>query len=96
MQIYVARNFGPLVDVVKFTTEDWGRVGRLARETIVRRTQEGRDEEDAAFRPYSPRYAEVKAEAGGAPTVDLTVSGEMLRSITVTPDEDGVTLGFNA
>ena len=39
MQIHIARNFGPLVDVLKFTADDWGRVGRLARETIVRRTQ---------------------------------------------------------
>lgn len=96
MNIIVTKNFAPLAEMEMFTVEDWGRVGRAARELIIARTQAGRDENDQSFAPYSPQYAEAKAEAGASSSVDLTVSGEMLRGITVEPDKDGVTLSFNA
>lgn len=92
--ITVTRNFGPLDEIDLVTREDWGRIGRLARERIVRRTQAGRDEHDQPFRPYSEAYAEQKVEAGASGRVDLQLSGEMLRAITVEPDDEGVTLSF--
>ena len=96
MRVTVTRTFGPLQETPLLTRDDWGSVGRLARELIVRRTQQGRDEDDNPFTPYSPAYAALKAEAGGSATVDLTVSGDMLRAITVEPDDTGCTLSFVA
>ncbi len=77
------------------TKDDWGRVGRLARERVVLRTLQGRDEDDRAFQPYSAGYLEQKLEAGASGRVDLQLSGEMLRAITVEPDDTGVTLRFS-
>lgn len=92
MGVVVHRNFGPLDDTTFVTREDWGRIGRLARERIIRRTLQGRDEDDAAFAPYSPGYAAQKAKAGASGAVNLMLSGAMLEAITVEPDADGVTL----
>lgn len=96
MTVTVTRNFGPLTDQPLLTVQDWGRIGRLARERILARTKAGKDQHDAPFRPYSPGYAVRKSQMGGSPRVDLMVSGEMLRAITVEPDATGVTLAFSA
>ena len=96
MGVEIRRNFGDLTDLRLMTRADWQRVGLLARERIIRRTVEGRDEEDQAFRPYSDGYAAIKARMGASGRVDLQLSGEMLRAITVDPDDEGVTLSFNA
>lgn len=96
MRVSVSRNFGPLDQLQLLTREDWGRVGRLARERLVTRTLTGRDEHDKAFAPYSRGYAAVKAAQGASGRVDLQLSGEMLRGITVSPDETGVTLGLSS
>ncbi len=96
MPVSVSRNFGPLTDTVLLTVSDWGRVGRLVRERIVTRTVEGRDEHGAAFAPYSAAYASRRAAEGMSTTPNLQVSGEMLRAITVEPDEAGVTLAFSS
>lgn len=96
MYVEIVRNFPPLTEIPIVTREDWGRIGRFARERVVRRTQQGLDEHDQKFQPYSPGYAAQKAAAGGdSSRVDLTVSGEMLRAITVEPDDTGVTLAFH-
>ncbi len=94
MTIAVTRNFPPLADTVLLSVEDWGRVGRLARERIIRRTLAGKDQADAPFAPYSEGYAERKAAAGGSSRVDLQVSGQMLQAIVIEPDAAGVTLGY--
>ena len=95
--VTITRNFGPLTDIRALTREDFAVIGRLAREQVIRRTQAGRDENDQAFAPYSPAYAEAKGEAGAGSAVNLTVSGEMLRGIVVeTPTDTGVTLSFGA
>jgi hypothetical protein len=94
--VNVSRNFPPLTDLTFLTRDDWGRIGRLTRELVVRRTVAGKDEDDRAFAPYSPGYAEAKEKAGASPQVDLTVSGAMLNAIVVEPDATGVTLAFNA
>jgi hypothetical protein len=94
MGVTVTRNFGPLTDVQLLTVEDWGRVGRMARERIVLRTRAGRDKDDVPFAPYSQGYAQAKAKELGAGPVNLAVSGDMLNAITVEPDANGVTLSF--
>lgn len=71
---------------------EWARIGRLARERIVRRTLSGRDEADAPFAPYSPAYAKERAKLGKSSAVNLQFSGAMLNAIQVEPDDEGVTL----
>lgn len=96
MGVTVTRNFGPLTDIPLVTKSDWGRVGRLARERIVARTVSGRDASGAPFKPYSKGYAKQMAAMGQSTMPDLQLSGEMLRAITVEPDERGVTLAFSS
>lgn len=94
--VSVTRNFPSLTSVRVVTREDWARVGRLARERIIRRTTDGRDVRDASFAPYSAGYRRAKEAMGASGTVNLQLSGEMLRAITVEPDEQGVTLRFSS
>jgi hypothetical protein len=93
--VTVTRNFGPLEAVPLVTRSDWARVGRLVRDRIIERTLSGREVSGAAFAPYSAGYRRAKAAAGAGSTVNLMLSGEMLRAITVEPDDDGVTLAFS-
>lgn len=92
MAVTVTRNFGPLDQIDLITRGDWGKVGRLARERIIRRTQQGHDQEDASFKPYSADYLAQRHDAGLGDRVDLQVSGAMLQAIQVEPDDQGVTL----
>lgn len=96
MGVSVSRNFPPLTALPLVTKDDWGRIGRLAREAIITRTQRGIDLHGGAFKPYSTGYAKTKKALGASTTPNLTLSGEMLRAITVEPDEDGVTLAFSS
>jgi hypothetical protein len=90
MAVTLRRNFPPLTDMQLVTREDWAAVGRLARERIIRRTVQGQGV-NGPFAPYSPKYAERKAqELGSASPVNLMVSGEMLRAIV---DRVGLTFG---
>lgn len=92
MGVSVTRNFPPLDQTVFVTEPDWRRIGLLARERIVRRTLSGRDEDDAAFAPYSAGYLAQRAKIGASATPNLTLSGAMLNAIQVEPDAEGVTL----
>jgi hypothetical protein len=95
--VTIRRNFGPLTDIVRqsITKADWEAAGRLARERIIRRTVMGIAPGGSAFAPYSPGYAKAKAEAlGSASPVNLQVSGEMLRGITVQAFDNRVELSF--
>jgi len=88
----------PLTEVLArlVTVEDMRALGELARVAIVDRTRAGRTPDGVSWAPYSPRYAEQKAQELGASNVNLTVSGEMLnnlRVVTVTPRS--VTLGWS-
>src|SRR5262245_20604537 len=95
--VTVSANFGPLKDLQLSSRALMREVGLLARERILRRTAAGRDEHDAAFRPYSPGYAERKAKELGSAGVNLQVSGAMLNAITISEvTDDSVTLAFNA
>ena len=96
MGVTVDRNFVPLTDIKLLTVEDFGKVGRLAREAIITRTQRGTDMHGSSFKPYSTGYAKAKAAIGASATPNLTLSGEMLRAITVEPDAEGVTLKFSS
>jgi hypothetical protein len=90
--VTVVRNFPPLDELTLIGRDDWAKIGRLARERIIRRTLAGRDEDDSAFAPYSAGYAAQKAKAGASGAVNLQLSGAMLEAIQVEPDDDGVTL----
>lgn len=95
LSVSVEKNFGDLADLPLLKREDWAAIGRLAREQIVRHTVAGTDEEGKAFKPYSQGYAKRRAKEGLSTRVSLQLSGGMLQSITVEPDDTGVTLGFS-
>ena len=95
VSVTVEKNFGALADVKLLAREDWAAVGRLARERIVRHTTAGNDEDGKSFAPYSKGYAKQRAKEGLSTRVSLQLSGGMLQSITVEPDDTGVTLGFS-
>lgn len=94
MAVSVSRNFGPLDETDLLTREDWGRIGRLARERLITRTVSGKDEDNRDFAPYSAGYAAQRASIGATTRPNLQLSGQMLQSITVEPDESGVTLAI--
>jgi hypothetical protein len=96
VSVRITRNFGRLADIPLGSETLMREVGLLVRERIVRRTLSGQDQDEAPFAPYSARYAAQKAEAlGGAGTVNLQVSGQMLQGITITEcDAQHVALGF--
>lgn len=97
MGVTVRVNFKPLADFPLSTTELMKEIGLLARERILRRTASGRDEHDAAFKPYSAAYALQKAKELGPGGVNLQVSGAMLNAIVVTKvTEKSVTLEFSS
>jgi hypothetical protein len=81
---------------VRFTTrEDMVAVGQMIRQRIVERTARGVDAEGQPFAPYVTEYADAKRkELRSAGTVDLTVSGEMLRAITLEATDKTVSLFF--
>jgi hypothetical protein len=95
MGLSLKRNFAPLPLVELLTRSDWEAAGRLVREVIIRRTQQGRDYRGAAFTPYSAGYAKRKAEELGAGPVDLTVSGAMLDNIRIEATDKSVTLHYD-
>ncbi len=95
MPVLVQRTFGSLADL-KFSNREMMReIGLLAREMIVRRTMSGKDETGSPFQPYSAAYAARKAKELGGGSVNLTVSGSMLRNFQVVEvTESSVTLGW--
>ena len=95
MGVTVRRSFAPLPQMALLTRSDWEAAGRLVREAIIRRTQQGRDATGAAFAPYSDGYAKRKAAELGPGPVNLAVSGEMLRGIRIDATDKSVTLHFD-
>lgn len=57
-----------------------------AIETIIKRTQSGKDRQGKGFVPYSPEYADEK----GSSDVDLTLMGDMLLGVKSRRTMDGV------
>lgn len=100
MAVTVTRNFPPLTDLAFFTKADWEDCGQLIRQRIIQRTESGIDADGNAFPRYNPDYAlekgrELLGVEAAYSTVDLTVSGEMLRAITYEADDKGVTVFFS-
>ena len=84
-------------DVHLTTREDMAAVGEYIRQRIMERTARGVDAQGQPFAPYTPGYVETKQDAlGTAGTVNLMVSGEMLRAMTVdvAADAKSVTVRF--
>jgi hypothetical protein len=95
MGVTVRKNFE--LRTLKLTTvADMEAIGRLARERIIRRAVMGLLPGGGSMAPYSPGYAAQKAKELGSAAVNLTVSGEMLRSIQVIAEPKKVTLTFAA
>jgi hypothetical protein len=81
---------------VRFTTrEDMAAVGQMIMRRIVDRTARGVDAQGNPFAPYTTEYAEAKRKGiRSSGTVDLTVSGEMLRNMTMEATDTSVSLFF--
>ena len=94
--VQVTRNFDPLDTIDLLTQDDWRTVGLLARERLIARTLQGKDEDEASFAPYSAAYAAQRAKIGASTSPNLQLSGGMLNAITVEADSDGVTLAFSS
>lgn len=72
-------------------------VGALAVRMIRTRTEAGKDVTGAPFAPYTPGYAQKKADEGLGAAVNLTVSGRMLNDMAVTDASPGrVSIGFRS
>lgn len=95
MGVTVRRNFIALEKPMLTTREDMAAVGQLVRQRILERTARGVDANGQPFAPYDETYRDRKREELGATGgVDLTVSGEMLRAITMDVTDKKVTLYF--
>lgn len=94
MGVTIRRNFAPLSAIRLLKREDWRQAGLLARELIIRHTTAGRDEDGQAFAPFSQAYREQRQRQRLAVVPTLQLSGQMLQSITVEPEDDRVTLRF--
>ena len=95
MAITVRRNLIDLRQLKLTNRQDMAAVGQLVRQRILDRTARGVDAQGQPFAPYSAGYAEAKREAlGSGGTVDLMVSGEMMRAITIEATDDTVSLFF--
>lgn len=76
-------------DVQLVTREDMAAVGEYIRQRIMERTARGVDAQGQPFESYSQGYAKTKQDSlGMAGTVNLMVSGEMLRAMTVDVASD--------
>lgn len=99
MAITVTRNFPALTGAKLLSQSDWEAVGQFLRQRIIARTESGVDAQGVPFARYSDGYAlekgrELLGVEASYSTVDLTVSGEMLRAIGVEAEDNGVTLFF--
>lgn len=93
--ITVRRNFLDLRETPLVTREDMVAVGQMIRQRILDRTARGVDAQGQPFQVYSEGYAEQKREAlGSSGVVDLTVSGEMLRAMTIEATDKSVSIYF--
>ena len=98
MSVTVKRNFPP-TETKFLTQEDFTAIGQLLRQRIIERTEAGVDAEGNSFQRYHPSYAlqkgrELLGVEASYGTVDLSVSGEMLRAIGIEATDKSVTLFF--
>lgn len=64
------------------------------RKRIVDDTQRGKQAEGAGLKAYSPSYAAYKKAKTDSSTTNLTVTGELMRSIVDSKIKDGHQLAF--
>ena len=70
-------------------------VGQLIIERLIDRTQGGRDIDNRPFATYSRGYIEHLRQIGADTGLDLTLTGEMLNSISVLSHAQGtITIGL--
>ena len=70
-------------------------VGMMFIARIQARTAEGKDVDDIAFEPYSPKYKLFRAKTGRTTEkVNLFYTGSMMSSMTHEATKDQVTLFF--
>ena len=75
--------------------EVWRNIGDAARSIIHEETQLGKDWDGKRFRKYSPLYKRTRKKAGYPVKPDLTVTGNMLNSLSVVRVSNrSVTVGF--
>jgi hypothetical protein len=95
MGMRVRKNFVVLDKPVLTTRDDMLAVGDLIRRRIMERTARGVDAQGQPFAPYFEGYRDQKREELGATGgVDLMVSGEMLRAMTLEATDKKVTIFF--
>lgn len=72
-------------------------VGQLIIERIQDRTEAGQNIDGERFQRYSPGYTSYLQRIGAATGVDLTLTGEMLNSISILSHSQGsITIGLEA
>ena len=75
--------------------EDMAHLGRDAVQTMVKRTQEGKDVDGTLFAPYSRKYLDKKSKEGRyRGFVNLTWDGDMLQGMVVSQIPRGVRISF--
>lgn len=73
----------------------WRDIGEAARSIIHEDTQLGKDWNGKRFKKYSPLYRRTRGKAGYPTKPDLTVTGNMLNSMSVVGvTSNSVTIGF--
>lgn len=95
MGVVVSRTI-PRLDKIELTNRELMReIGLLVRETILTRTASGRNAKGHKFQAYSEGYAARRAKEGLSTSVNLAVSGGMLRDLkVVVGDDHTVTVGY--
>jgi hypothetical protein len=84
------------VDKMMPTAQDLVDIADAAGFRIRKRTQGGKDVNEAEFKPYSDGYLKFKTEEGrDTSKVDLTFENHMLGSITTRRIQDGAELFFS-
>lgn len=70
------------------------RIGQAALVAMTRRAfDRGLGVDDAPMQPYSPRYGAMKRRMTGHSRVDLTMTGDMRRSLRVLPEQNRTARG---
>ena len=85
------------IDLSDYSKEEREAIAIEVIERIVKRTKAGKDKDGEAFAKYSKAYKDSLnfKNAGKSSSVDLTLSGDMLDSISILSNRGGkVVIGF--
>ena len=95
MAIIVRDTGDDLRRAITFTRADFQAVGQLIRDAIIDRTERGVQANGQRFKPYSQLYAAQRSHEGyDTNTVNLQVSGEMLRAIKIDATDSSVVVYY--